>query len=85
MFSRPGKRGTHEVFTGVEGDVQAQSVGHHALVHLVATTSSVRTAPAIDVTGLRDAGGLSRTTALVGAVGSTFTLGEGIRPGALNR
>jgi 7,8-dihydropterin-6-yl-methyl-4-(beta-D-ribofuranosyl)aminobenzene 5'-phosphate synthase len=37
------------------------------------------------VTGLRDAGGLSRTTALVGAVGSTFTLGEGIRPGTLNR
>ena len=37
------------------------------------------------VTGLRDAGGLSRTTAMVGVVGSTFTLGEGIRPGALNR
>jgi len=37
------------------------------------------------VTGLRDAGGLSRTTAMVGAVGSKFTLGEGIRPGALNR
>jgi 7,8-dihydropterin-6-yl-methyl-4-(beta-D-ribofuranosyl)aminobenzene 5'-phosphate synthase len=37
------------------------------------------------VTGLRDAGGLSRTTAMVGAVGSAFTLNEGIRPGALNR
>jgi 7,8-dihydropterin-6-yl-methyl-4-(beta-D-ribofuranosyl)aminobenzene 5'-phosphate synthase len=37
------------------------------------------------VTGLRDAGGLSRATAVVGAVGSTFQLGEGIRPGVLNR
>jgi hypothetical protein len=37
------------------------------------------------VTGLRDAGELNRTTAMVGVVGSTFTLGEGIQPGALNR
>jgi 7,8-dihydropterin-6-yl-methyl-4-(beta-D-ribofuranosyl)aminobenzene 5'-phosphate synthase len=37
------------------------------------------------VTGLREAGGLSRTTAMVGAVGSTFTLDKGIQPGALNR
>ena len=37
------------------------------------------------VTGLRDAGSLSRTTAVVGTVGSTFTLGEGIQRGLLNR
>ena len=37
------------------------------------------------VTGLSDAGGLGRTTAMVGAVGSTFTLAGGIRPGTLNR
>jgi 7,8-dihydropterin-6-yl-methyl-4-(beta-D-ribofuranosyl)aminobenzene 5'-phosphate synthase len=37
------------------------------------------------VTGLRDAGKLDRSTAVVGTVGSTFTLGEGIRPGLLNR
>jgi 7,8-dihydropterin-6-yl-methyl-4-(beta-D-ribofuranosyl)aminobenzene 5'-phosphate synthase len=37
------------------------------------------------VMGLRDAGSLSRKTAVVGAVGSTFTLGEGIQRGVLNR
>jgi len=37
------------------------------------------------VTGLRAAGSLNRTNAMVGAVGSTFTLGEGIQPGLLNR
>lgn len=37
------------------------------------------------VTGLRDAGSLNRMTAVVGTVGSTFTLGEGIQPGLLNR
>ena len=37
------------------------------------------------VTGLRDAGGLSRATAVVGAVGSTFSLGKGIPPGVLTR
>ena len=37
------------------------------------------------VTSLRDAGHLERSTAVVGAVGSTFTLGEGIRPGVLTR
>ncbi len=37
------------------------------------------------VTSLRDAGGLSRKTAVVGAVGSVFTLGKGIQPGALTR
>ena len=37
------------------------------------------------VSGLRTSCGLSRQTAVVGAVGSTFTLGEGIRPGVLNR
>lgn len=37
------------------------------------------------VTGLRDAAGLSRTTAVVGTVGSTFTLGDGIQCGLLNR
>ena len=37
------------------------------------------------VTGLREAAGLDRKTAVVGAVGSTFTIGEGIRPGLLTR
>ena len=37
------------------------------------------------VTRLRDAGNLSRETAVVGTVGSTFTLGEGIQRGLLNR
>jgi 7,8-dihydropterin-6-yl-methyl-4-(beta-D-ribofuranosyl)aminobenzene 5'-phosphate synthase len=37
------------------------------------------------LSGLRISCGLSRQTAVVGAVGSTFTLGEGIHPGALNR
>jgi 7,8-dihydropterin-6-yl-methyl-4-(beta-D-ribofuranosyl)aminobenzene 5'-phosphate synthase len=37
------------------------------------------------VTRLRDAGGLSRETAVVGTVGSTFILGEGIQRGLLNR
>ena len=37
------------------------------------------------VTGLRDAGSFSRMTAVVGTVGSTFTLGEGIQRGLLNR
>ena len=37
------------------------------------------------VTHLREAGNFSRQTAVVGAVGSTFTLGEGIQLGALNR
>ncbi|MGB3562443.1 MAG: MBL fold metallo-hydrolase [Thermoanaerobaculia bacterium] len=34
---------------------------------------------------LRDSAGLGRGTAVVGAVGATFTLGEGIQLGALNR
>lgn len=34
---------------------------------------------------LRDRAGLSRKTAVVGSVGSTFTLAEGIHPGALAR
>lgn len=37
------------------------------------------------VTLLREAGQLSRETAVVGAVGSVFELGEGIAPGFLNR
>ena len=37
------------------------------------------------VTILREAGKLSRETAVVDTVGSTFTLGEGIRHGLLNR
>jgi 7,8-dihydropterin-6-yl-methyl-4-(beta-D-ribofuranosyl)aminobenzene 5'-phosphate synthase len=37
------------------------------------------------VRSLRDAGHLNRSSAVVGAVGSTFTLDEGIRPGVLNR
>lgn len=37
------------------------------------------------VAGLREAGHLSRQTTAVGAVGSTFTLSEGIRPGILTR
>jgi 7,8-dihydropterin-6-yl-methyl-4-(beta-D-ribofuranosyl)aminobenzene 5'-phosphate synthase len=37
------------------------------------------------VTDLRDAGNLGRTTAVVGAVGSTFNLNEGIQSGLLNR
>jgi 7,8-dihydropterin-6-yl-methyl-4-(beta-D-ribofuranosyl)aminobenzene 5'-phosphate synthase len=37
------------------------------------------------VTGLREAGQLSRNTAVVGTVGSTFTIGEGIQQGMLNR
>jgi 7,8-dihydropterin-6-yl-methyl-4-(beta-D-ribofuranosyl)aminobenzene 5'-phosphate synthase len=37
------------------------------------------------VTGLRKAGNLSRETAVVGTVGSTFTLGKGIQPGLLNQ
>jgi 7,8-dihydropterin-6-yl-methyl-4-(beta-D-ribofuranosyl)aminobenzene 5'-phosphate synthase len=37
------------------------------------------------VAGLREAGQLSRRTAVVGAVGSTFTSGEGIKPGFLTR
>jgi 7,8-dihydropterin-6-yl-methyl-4-(beta-D-ribofuranosyl)aminobenzene 5'-phosphate synthase len=37
------------------------------------------------VAGLRKAGNLSRETAAVGTVGSTFTLGEGIQRGLLNR
>ena len=35
--------------------------------------------------GLRKAGKLSRETAVVGTVGSTFTLGKGIQRGLLNR
>ena len=34
---------------------------------------------------LRDAGSYSRATAVVGAVGSAFLLGEGIQLGILNR
>jgi 7,8-dihydropterin-6-yl-methyl-4-(beta-D-ribofuranosyl)aminobenzene 5'-phosphate synthase len=34
---------------------------------------------------LRDAAQLGRNTSVVGAVGSTFILGEGIQPGVLNR
>jgi len=37
------------------------------------------------VTRLREAGNYDRETAVVGAVGSTFTLGEGIQRGLLNR
>ena len=37
------------------------------------------------VTHLRDAGNYSRETAVVGTVGSTFTLGKGIQRGLLNR
>jgi 7,8-dihydropterin-6-yl-methyl-4-(beta-D-ribofuranosyl)aminobenzene 5'-phosphate synthase len=37
------------------------------------------------VTRLRDAGNYSRETAVVGTVGSMFTLGEGIQRGLLNR
>jgi 7,8-dihydropterin-6-yl-methyl-4-(beta-D-ribofuranosyl)aminobenzene 5'-phosphate synthase len=37
------------------------------------------------VTGLRKAARLSRETAVVGTVGSTFTLGKGIQRGLLNR
>jgi 7,8-dihydropterin-6-yl-methyl-4-(beta-D-ribofuranosyl)aminobenzene 5'-phosphate synthase len=37
------------------------------------------------VTVLREAGNLSRETAVVGTVGSTFTLGKGIQRGLLNR
>jgi 7,8-dihydropterin-6-yl-methyl-4-(beta-D-ribofuranosyl)aminobenzene 5'-phosphate synthase len=37
------------------------------------------------VRSLLDAGRLNRSTAVVGAVGSTFTVGEGILPGVLNR
>jgi 7,8-dihydropterin-6-yl-methyl-4-(beta-D-ribofuranosyl)aminobenzene 5'-phosphate synthase len=37
------------------------------------------------VTALREAGSLSRSTAVVGAVGSVFTLNKGIQPGALTR
>jgi 7,8-dihydropterin-6-yl-methyl-4-(beta-D-ribofuranosyl)aminobenzene 5'-phosphate synthase len=37
------------------------------------------------VTGLREAAELSRETAVVGTVGSTFTLDQGIQPGMLNR
>lgn len=37
------------------------------------------------VTGLREAGGLDRGHAVVGAVGSTFVAGEGIKPGLLTR
>ena len=37
------------------------------------------------VTRLRDAGNYSRESAVVGTVGSTFTLGEGIQRGLLNR
>jgi 7,8-dihydropterin-6-yl-methyl-4-(beta-D-ribofuranosyl)aminobenzene 5'-phosphate synthase len=37
------------------------------------------------VAGLREACQLSRQTAIVGAVGSTFTSGEGIKPGFLTR
>ena len=37
------------------------------------------------VTGLRKAGNLSRETAVVGTVGSTFTLGKGIQRGLLNQ
>jgi 7,8-dihydropterin-6-yl-methyl-4-(beta-D-ribofuranosyl)aminobenzene 5'-phosphate synthase len=32
---------------------------------------------------LRERAGLTRQSAIVGSVGSTFTLGEGIRPGIL--
>ena len=37
------------------------------------------------VTGLREAGHLDRGTAVVGSVGSTFTLGDGVKPGMLTR
>jgi len=37
------------------------------------------------VTHLREAGNYSRKTAVVGTVGSTFTLGKGIKRGLLNR
>lgn len=37
------------------------------------------------VTGLRESAGLSRETSVVGSVGTVFTLGEGIRVGALTR
>ena len=37
------------------------------------------------VTRLRDAGNYSQESAVVGTVGSTFTLGEGIQRGLLNR
>jgi 7,8-dihydropterin-6-yl-methyl-4-(beta-D-ribofuranosyl)aminobenzene 5'-phosphate synthase len=37
------------------------------------------------VRGLQDAADLDRETAVVGVVGSTFTLADGIRPGFLNR
>jgi 7,8-dihydropterin-6-yl-methyl-4-(beta-D-ribofuranosyl)aminobenzene 5'-phosphate synthase len=37
------------------------------------------------VQDLRDGGGYSRGGAVVGAVGSTFTLEEGVAPGLLNR
>jgi 7,8-dihydropterin-6-yl-methyl-4-(beta-D-ribofuranosyl)aminobenzene 5'-phosphate synthase len=37
------------------------------------------------VAGLREAGHLSRQTAVVGTVGSTFTIGKGIQRGMLNR
>jgi len=37
------------------------------------------------VTLLRDSADLDRESVVVGAVGSTFTLGEGIRRGVLNR
>ena len=37
------------------------------------------------LTGLREAVHLDRGTAVVGAVGTTFTVGKGIKPGFLNR
>jgi 7,8-dihydropterin-6-yl-methyl-4-(beta-D-ribofuranosyl)aminobenzene 5'-phosphate synthase len=37
------------------------------------------------VAGLREAGHLSRQTAVVGTVGSTFKIGKGIQRGMLNR
>lgn len=67
---------THEKIEWTGGKMGELGVAHVLGAHCTGINS---------VAGLREASGLSRKTAVVGAVGSTFILGKGIQLGLLNR
>jgi 7,8-dihydropterin-6-yl-methyl-4-(beta-D-ribofuranosyl)aminobenzene 5'-phosphate synthase len=67
---------TDEKIAWTGGKMREFGVGHVVGAHCTGINA---------VMGLRKAGNLSRETAVVGAVGVTFTLGKGIQRGVLNR
>jgi 7,8-dihydropterin-6-yl-methyl-4-(beta-D-ribofuranosyl)aminobenzene 5'-phosphate synthase len=67
---------TDEKIEWTGGKMREFGVGHVVGAHCTGINA---------VTGLRKAGNLSRETAVVGTVGSTFTLGQGIQRGVLNQ